>query len=240
MARKIVGITCNTLSGDGHSEPRQSLNLAYLRAVEQAGATPIVLPNTLDSESALRYLDIIDGLLLSGGADLSPGLYGQEAHSTVTDVEPDRDRTEFALTQAAITADMPILAICRGIQTLNVALGGTLYQDLPSDRPSDIKHSQTAFGIPRSQPTHTITIQQGTRLYEILGTDRMETNSMHHQAIRQAAAGFMISATASDGVVEAAEILSARYVIAVQFHPEETAPSDPLSQRLFSSFVAAL
>ncbi len=240
MARKIVGITCNTLSESKHSQARQSLNLAYLRAVEQAGAIPLILPNTMDAETAARYLDVIDGLLLSGGADLSPALYGQAAHPTVTDVEPDRDFTEFAIVQAAITADMPILAICRGIQTLNVALGGTLYQDLPSEHPSAIHHQQTEAGIPRGQATHAIAIEAGTRLREIIGADRMETNSMHHQAIREAAVGLVISAYAPDGVVEAAEIPTARYILAVQFHPEETAPSDPLSQRIFSSFVAAL
>lgn len=240
MARKIVGITCNTVARSERSQRRQTLNVAYLRAVEQAGAIPLILPNTRDSETAARYMDLIDGLLLSGGADLSPALYGQAPHPTVKGVEPDRDATEFVLTKAAIAADMPILAICRGIQTLNVALGGTLYQDLPTDQPSKINHSQTTAGIPRNQATHLIDIKAGTRLREIIGSDQMETNSMHHQSIKEAASGLRISAYAADGVVEAAEIPTAKFIIAVQFHPEETAPTDSLSCKIFQSFVAAL
>ena len=135
---------------------------------------------------------------------------------------------------------MPIFAICRGIQMLNVALGGTLFQDLPSERPSDIGHAQNERKIPRAQSTHSIAIEPHTRLAEIVGGEEMQVNSFHHQALRDVAEPLIVTALAPDGVIEAVESRAHRYVVGVQFHPEETSVHDEKSQRLFDCFAQAL
>ncbi len=240
MARKIVGITCNTLPATEKSGPRQTLNRAYVWAVEQAGGVPIILPVTREPDVIARYLGIVDGLLLSGGVDVDPACYGQPAHPHLGVVDHDRDATELPLITAALDADMPIFAICRGIQTLNVALGGTLYQDLPSERPSDIGHAQNERKIPRDVCTHSVTIEPHTRLGEIIGASEMGCNSFHHQALRDVAAPLVVTGLAPDGVIEAVESPRHRYVVGVQFHPEETARTDERSRRLFEAFVHEL
>ena len=240
MARKIVGITCSTLPASADAGAKQYLNRAYVWAVERAGGVPIILPVTQEPDMIARYLGVADGLLLSGGVDVDPAHYGQTPHPQLGDVDLDRDATELPLIRAALDQDMPIFAICRGIQTLNVALGGTLYQDLPSERPSDIGHAQNERKIPRAQATHGIVIEPHTRLAEIVGAGEMQVNSFHHQALRDVAAPLVVTALAPDGVIEAVESRAHRYVVGVQFHPEETAISDDKSQRLFDSFARAL
>ena len=238
--KKIVGITCSTQPAGEESGGRQMLNRAYIWAVEQAGGVPIILPVTREPDVISRWLGIIDGLLPSGGVDVAPACYGQTPHPRLGDVDDDRDATELPLLRAALAQDMPIFAICRGIQVLNVALGGTLYQDLPSERPSDIVHSQEKLKIPRDQFSHSIAIEPHTRLAEIIGADTMQTNSFHHQALRDVAAPLVVTAVAPDGVIEAAESQTHQYVVCVQFHPEETAVRDENSRRLFKAFIEAL
>ncbi len=240
MARKVVGITCATFKPTESAGPRQALNRPYVWAIERAGGVPILLPVTAEPEVIARYLGIIDGLLLSGGVDIAPAHYGQEPHPKLGEVDADRDATELPLTRLALAQDVPIFAICRGIQTLNVAMGGTLYQDLPSEYPSEIVHQQSARNIPRDQFSHSIHIHPDSRLCGIVGAQEMETNSFHHQALKNVAEGLRVTAHAPDGVIEAVESPTHRYVVAVQFHPEETAPQDEKSRRLFNSFVAAL
>lgn len=239
MGRKIVGITCST-QAEGNSGPHQTLNRAYVRAVEQAGGVPVILPVTTEPEVIARYLGVLDGLLLSGGVDIAPACYGQEPHPQLGAVDTDRDTTEMPLIRQALQENMPLFAICRGIQSLNVAMGGTLYQDLPSQRPSDIHHYQTKIGKARHEFQHVIQIEPGTRLESIVGGDAMPVNTMHHQALQDVADGLVVTAHAPDGVIEAVEAPAKRYVVAVQFHPEETAPHDERSRRLFSAFVRAL
>jgi putative glutamine amidotransferase len=236
---RIVGITCGTLVAREDRVAKQALNRAYVRAVEQAGGIPIALPVTGDEELLHRCLEIVGGLLLTGGVDVAPAHYGRPPHPA-EEVDPDRDAAELPLIREAVRRDMPIFAICRGIQALNVALGGSLYQDLPSEWPSEICHQQTQQGIARSAFSHAVTIEADSRLRSIAGADTIRTNSMHHQALRDVAAMLRVTAHAPDGVIEAAEAPDARYVVAVQFHPEETAPHDEVSRRLFEDFVAAL
>ena len=239
MSHKVVGIVCSTVVATEKNSPRQVLNRPYVWAVEQAGAIPVLLPVTTQPEVIDRYLGMIDGLLVSGGVDVAPSCYGQEAHPQLGEVDDDRDTLELPLIRAALAQDMPIFAICRGIQSLNVALGGTLYQDLPSEFPSCIFHQQSHKNIPRDQFSHTIEILPETRLHSIVGSTWMATNSFHHQALQQVAEGLEITAYASDGVIEAAEMPAKRYVVGVQFHPEETAPHDEKSRKLFEAFVQA-
>lgn len=239
MGRKVVGITCGTMSKTEHG-PRQALNRRYVWAVEQAGGAPVILPVTTDRDVIARYLGVVDGLLLSGGVDIDPKEYGDDPHPKLGEMDTDRDTTELPLIADALAQDVPLFAICRGIQALNVAMGGTLYQDLPSEFPSDIHHAQNERQIPRSQFTHSVAIAPDSRLRTIVGADTMQTNSLHHQALKDIPAELVVTARAEDGVVEAAEVLSRRYVVAVQFHPEETAPHDEKSRRLFEAFLAAL
>ena len=240
MARKVVGITCSTSAANSEGGARQVLNRAYVRAVEMAGGVPVILPVTTEQDVIARYLGVMDGLLLSGGVDLAPGLYGQTPHPKLGAVDADRDTTEMPLIRLAVEQDVPLFAICRGIQSLNVALGGTLYQDLPSERPSKIVHQQRELNMARGEFSHTIRTEPGSLLRSIVGAEEMPTNSFHHQALRDVADGLLVTACAPDGVIEAAERPASRYLLAVQFHPEETAPHDERSRRLFESFVAAL
>jgi len=240
MARKVVGITCSTAAADSEAGARQVLNRAYVRAVEMAGGVPVILPVTTEPDVIVRYLGVIDGLLLSGGVDVAPALYGQSPHPKLGSVDSDRDTTEMPLIRMAVEQDMPIFAICRGIQALNIALGGTLYQDLPSERPSEIFHQQREIHKARGEFSHSIRTEPGSRLRRIVGAEEMPVNSFHHQALLDVADGLHVTACAQDGVIEAVERPASRYLLAVQFHPEETAPHDDLSRRLFESFLAAL
>jgi putative glutamine amidotransferase len=240
MGRKIVGITCAVTQPTEQKGPRQTLNRPYVWAVERAGGVPIILPVTTEAEVISRYLGVVDGLLLSGGADLDPATYGEAPHPKLGEVETDRDATELPLIRQAVAADVPIFAICRGIQSLNVALGGTLYQDLPAQRPSELHHQQRELNLPRDRFSHSIRIETGSRLHRIAAADEMLCNSFHHQALRDVAPGLIVTALAPDGVIEAVEHPGKRYLLGVQFHPEETAPHDAASQRLFDAFIAAL
>ncbi len=240
MARKIIGITCATAPRQGLESARQTLNRPYAWAVEQAGGVPLFIPATSYTENANAYLSVLDGLLLSGGVDVSPSQYGEEDDPELGEVDPDRDSIELPLTRLALEQDMPLFAICRGVQILNIALCGTLYQDLPSQRGSWIQHQQRLAAIPRHCVTHTIHIEPDTRLHQIVGSTRMATNSFHHQALKQIGAGLCVTAHARDGIIEAVESPKHRYVLGVQFHPEETAAVDEKSRLLFEDFVRAV
>ena len=185
-------------------------------------------------------VQLFDGILLTGGADIEPARYNRSPHPALGETEPERDDTEFALIRNALRENLPIFAICRGIQALNVAMGGSLYQDLPSEIPSHIHHQQTTQKIPRNQPTHTILIEPDCLLRKIVGKSEIEVNSLHHQALEEVALGLVVSATAPDGVIEAVEAPGQRWVVGVQFHPEELAPFYDSSRELFHAFVEAL
>lgn len=240
MAGKVVGITCGLSGGKSPGSVQNQLKRSYVWAVERAGGVPVLLPNTTERETLARYLGVIDGLLLSGGADMEPRHFGQQPHPKLGKVEPDRDTTELSLTREALAQNLPIFAICRGIQSLNVALGGTLYQDLPSEHPTEINHQQTELGLEREEFSHQIRVEPGSRLHSIVGTDEMPVNSFHHQAVHTVAPGLIVTAVAPDGIIEGAEMPDQRYVVAVQFHPEDTAPHDERSRKLFETFVQML
>ena len=237
---KLVGISGNTAPKTTTSEARQTLNRAYIRAVEAAGGVPLILPVTTHPETIARCLDALDGLLLSGGVDVAPSCYGENPHPELGETDADRDAAEIALIRAALERDKPILAICRGLQILNVALGGSLWQDLPTETPSEIFHAQTERHIARPETVHSIRIEAGSRLSQIIGAETMQVNSLHHQALKDVADGLKVTARAADGVIEAAEMPDKRFVVAIQCHPEELAAWQPESQRLFAAFVAAL
>jgi putative glutamine amidotransferase len=216
---------------------RSHLNATYVRAVQQGGGVPVLLPPHLGEGALAALCERMDGLLLTGGGDLDPARFGQERHPTVYDVAPLRDDLELELTRRALEEDRPVLAICRGIQVLNVALGGTLVQDLPSERPGPIVHSQTA---PRHEPTHPVKVQgEGSRLGEVLGAPEVQVNSMHHQAIDRLGGGLREVAWAPDGVIEGVEMPGPGFVLGVQWHPEELVGHDPAARSLFAAVVEA-
>ena len=233
MKRPLVGITIGYSSQDREIF---SLRDDYVRAVEKAGGLPLVLaPGTAGDAPPL--LDHLDGLLLTGGADLDPGLYGEAPHETVRRVIPERDALEIALSREALRRDTPLLAICRGHQVLNVAMGGTLVQDLPSQWKGAVNHDPEAE---RWSPAHDVRILPGTRLREILGEERVAVNSFHHQAVKEPGRGAVVSAySEEDDVVEAIEVPGRRLALGVQWHPEAFWDKDGRFQPLFEALVRA-
>lgn len=229
--RPLIG-----LSMDWDEEKNVHLiGAAYVEAVEEAGGIPLPLPSTEDEEVIDEWLDLVDGLVLTGGVDPDPAHFGEEPIPAMGRIVPSRDRTEIRLARSALRLDLPILAICRGIQVLNVAAGGTLYQDLQSQVPGVIKHYQAA---PRWYPTHEIEIPPGTILARILGGTSFRVNSFHHQGLKGLAPGFRMSARSGDGVVEAIEG-PGRYVVGVQWHPEAMWKKYPVHLELVTHLVRA-
>ena len=233
MKRPVIGVTIG-YSSENHEI--FALRDDYVRAVEKAGGLALVLaPGTADDAPVL--LDHLDGLLTTGGADIDPGLYGETPHETVTRVIPERDALELALSREALRRDLPLLAICRGHQVLNVAIGGTLVQDLPSQWKGAINHDPD---VERWSPAHDVRILPGTRLREILGRDRVAVNSFHHQAVKEPGQGAVVSAySEGDDVVEAIEIPGHRLALGVQWHPESFWDKDGSFQPLFEALVKA-
>ena len=212
-SRPVIGITAN------YGEKGAELAEAYSKSVELSGGIPLVIPaGTTEPEALCALLERIDGLLLSGGADLNPLLLGQEPVPRLGGVNPKRDRSELLLTRLAYDRQLPILGICRGIQVMAAALGGSVHQDLQTSFPdaSLIKHSQDA---PRNEKTHYVDIEAGTVLEKLLG-ERIAVNSFHHQAVNDAGPHFVVAARSSDGVVEAIESSENKPLLGVQWHPE--------------------
>lgn len=219
--RPVIGITpspqFDQLShGDFY---RFVMSDTYTRAVLAAGGVPVVLPPQLGNAATL--LDAIDGLLLSGGADLAPTTFGEtEVHPDTYGVDPLRDDFEFELVAEAQKRDFPVFCICRGIQVLNVAYGGTLFQHLPDQHPSPINHRQQEVGIAKEEFGHTVSVSPGSRLAEIYGSESVGVNSFHHQAIKEIGAGLEVVAVSEDGLIEAVTAPDQTFFLGVQWHPE--------------------
>lgn len=217
--------------------PAHELPDGYVRAVVAAGGLPWPVPSVEGDPLVEALLAEADGLLLTGGGDLDPAWYGQLPHPRLRRVTPRRDRLELTLTRAALQAGKPILAICRGVQVLNVAAGGTLVQDIESQVPGALQHDQTA---PRDYPTHPVEVAAGTRLAALLGSGTVRVNSLHHQAVAGVAPGFVAAAHAPDGVIEAIELADPRrFAVGVQWHPEALWERDPRFLALFRALVEA-
>ena len=220
-----------------HGEPpdhEMALGMKYLQAVETAGAIPVVVP-PLHDPAVGPLLDRCSGLLLSGGPDLDPGAYGRDAHAETGPIEPALDGFELALARAADARGMPILAICRGLQLLNVARGGTLHQHLPDVAGDRIQHRQ---GEPGTRTTHWVNVAGNSRLASILGRRRTKVNSFHHQAACDLGHDLEATAWASDGTVEGLEATDRDFVVAVQWHAE-CLVHRPGQAALFEAFVHA-
>lgn len=237
MSRGAPLIGVSTSITVGATPERAFVNSAYLHAVQQAGGVPVPLPPQLSAASLHRLGVELRGLLLTGGGDVDPALFGEAPHPTLDDVAPARDALETSALHLALERGVPVLAVCRGVQVLNVARGGSLYQDVATEPGTQFPHRQTE---PRDQPTHKVKVTPGSRLAETLGADELEVNSMHHQAIHRLGRGLTAVAWAADQLVEGVELDDpARFVLGVQWHPEEMVGHSEPARRLFSALVAA-
>lgn len=209
-----IGISwCEDIDTDEHSEDLQ----AYIDAVEQAGGKPVLLPLIEDEDQAEKALAAVDGLVMTGGEDIDPSYYHEEPDANLETVNPARDKSDYILLSTALEKDMPVLAICRGCQYLNVICGGTLYQDIPTQYNTKLQHrstDQVDFVY------HDIDISEGSHLADMMGEGKLNVNSWHHQCIKDLGRGLKSVATAEDGIVEAIEKEDATFVVGLQFHPE--------------------
>lgn len=243
MKKPLIGITCNALEDIadtlrvGIGAPGQAWQLIaddYVHAVHKAGGVPLLIPVCEKGDCVESALEAVDGLLISGGNDLNPMLYGERIGKYCGALDIDRDEIELDLARRAIDRDMPLLCVCRGMQVLNVALGGTLYQDLPS---SGFEPHSIAV-CARNVPTHDVLVEKNSPLFEIFGEAQARVNSFHHQAVRDVASTLSRAAVSRDGVVEAIFMRDKKFVLATQWHPEMMYDNEK-QQGIFTAFVSA-
>lgn len=205
----------------------------YMKGIELAGGIPIMLPLTEDEEIIDSLVEILDGFLFSGGQDINPELY-RETNKKCKELCTHRDVMEQLLFKKVIEKDKPAYGICRGLQLFNVCLGGSLFQDIPTELCSDIEHSQNP---PYDQAAHSVRIDKNTLLYEIVNEEELDVNSYHHQGIKEVASSLKVMAVASDGLVEAVCMPEKRFIMATQWHPEFSYQKDKSSLKIFEAFV---
>ena len=237
--KPVIGISGDIIVVSGAE--RHAVRDSYVSAILNAGGAPLIIPALGDEAAARAVYSCLDGLLLTGGADLHPTHYGEgENGSEMESVEPRRDSTEFWLTRWAIADDLPVLGICRGHQVLNVALGGSLYQDIPSQlTDSEVDHRGSTYTDDRSLLTHEVELAPGCKLGAIFGSANIQVNSLHHQGVKTVGQGLMVVGTSPDGVAEALESYQNRWVASVQWHPEELWRSQEKTADLFRAFIEA-
>lgn len=233
--RPVIGVTSDYNGGDrpefGGKEPTAFIRTRYINAIEACGGVPMVLPPVNDAKMAKEILTRLDGLLLTGsGPDIDPALYGERQRFSFKKVDPKRTSLERELVKRACEKEMPILGICGGMQLLNVAGGGSLYQDIPGQVPSALKHDHGG------KPSHSIEIKRGTLLARIVGQIQLFVNSSHHQGVKEVAPGYVVNAMAEDGVIEGIESADFPFVVGVQWHPEYLHQEDQ-SRTIFKAFL---
>lgn len=234
--KPLIGLTTfHTDSGRGYLY--QSVTETYIHALANAGALPVLVPLTLPEDDLERLRTRLDAILFTGGGDLDPALYGGQMHPSVHEIDPDRDRTEMHLARQVVETGQPFLGICRGLQVVNVALGGTLYADIQAEFPGALKHDVWEDGA-ATRAVHPVRIEEGTALAGILGQPMVSVNSLHHQGIRELAPALTPAAYAPDGLIEAFELEGHRFGLAVQWHPERLSGVYGMPG-LFEAFVSA-
>ena len=221
----------------GPKPPRFGINQSYVRALTAAGCAPVLIPLLDDDERLRAIYERLDGIVLPGGADIAPQEYGEEPIDNLNVVEAPRDRTELTLARWAFADDLPTLGICRGQQVLNVALGGSLWQDLRHQGVTAVEHSD-ADGRARTAFIHRVRLDPDSRLAQLIDETDIEVNSLHHQAVKTVAPQLKVTGKSEDGVIESLESDDRRFLIAVQWHPEEI-DTVPWVQRLFAGFARA-
>lgn len=239
VSQPIIGISASLLtieSGCFMGRERAFVGDDYVKAIEQAGGISIVLPIVESDETMRRHIDLIDGLLLSGGQDVNPHHYGEEPSQLLGAVSLKRDAYELGLVRHSHAMKKPILGVCRGLQLMNVAFGGSLYQDIPHAIPEALQHHQIAHP---EDATQKIDLVEGSLMQRIMGTTQIVANTYHHQAIKLLAPGFSVNARAQDGVIEGIEKDGDLFTLGVQWHPELMYMNHSTMVRLFQAFVEA-
>ncbi len=232
MKRPIIGITGGYAKYDSYSKGVFAHH-DYHHSVLACNGVPLILP-IVDAETLKAQIDLCDGIIFSGGMDIDPFFYNEEPHQQLGELYPDRDEFEIEAIRYALAQKKPLLAICRGLQIFNVALGGTLFQDIPSQVENTFNHSQKP---PRKRPTHWVYLEGESRLKQIFETDKVRVNSLHHQAIHHVADSLVVVGKASDGIIEAVEYPNHPFAVAVQWHPESMTKECALMKKLFQTFV---
>ncbi|WP_342043556.1 gamma-glutamyl-gamma-aminobutyrate hydrolase family protein [Bacillus sp. OTU2372] len=233
MNKPIIGITGAYVN---HNQFMEGVYVHhdYHKTVAANGGLPIILPY-INAELAIETMPLCDGIILSGGEDVDPLFYGEDPHPQLGPTTRERDSVEIAIAKYALENNIPLLAICRGIQILNVALGGSLLQDIPSQVKEPIQHSQK---VTRSRETHWVNIQKDSKLFQILDSEQVRVNSLHHQSINKVAKDLRVVAESSDGIVEAVEyIYPNTFTVGVQWHPESMANTNNQMNNLFVEFI---
>jgi len=239
--KPIIGVTTDFNAGDredmGGKEPTYFLRARYVNAIEAVGGVPLILPLTDESAVRRRFVKGLDGLLLTGsGPDLPPSLYGERQRYQFRVMSERRYDFELEMIQLAVAADLPVLGICGGMQALNVSLGGTLIQDIPSQVVEPLPHRAPG---PATKHAHPVRITAKSLLSRITGRATMQVNSSHHQSVKKPAPGLVASAVATDGVIEAIESPKQRFLLGVQWHPEFLYDHDVIQRKLFAAFLKA-
>jgi putative glutamine amidotransferase len=243
--RPLIGITTQTLhSIDGIPEGLPAswmMNQRYLLAVAESGGAPLMVPLIHDDPDTLRAIyERLDGILIPGGVDMDPHTFGEERGPRLGRIDEARDIVELALTRWAVEDKKPILGLCRGSQVINVALGGTLYQDLEAEFPHPIKHDYfPTAGFARDYLAHSVEVAPGTKLGAILERHEVRVNSMHHQGVKRLAPGLAVNAVAPDGLIEGVESPNGHFMVGVQWHPESLVDHDSGMRQLFGTFIDA-
>lgn len=233
MAKPLIGITTYNAKNKFERDIA-AVQHTYIRAVAQGGGIPVLIPAILDDEDRFELYSSLQGILFSGGGDISIKYFNGEDHPEIHDVDDYRDVTELSLLKKSVTDGKPFLAICRGVQVMNVALGGTLYTHIPDQFSTTIEHSQDEF----TTLIHPVNIDETSRMAEIFGETLLTVNSLHHQGLKDVASSLRVVGHAPDGMIEAVELSDHPYAMGVQWHPEWLT-DQPVMRRLFKSFVDA-
>ena len=213
------------------------MSRSYTDAILRSGGIPVILPQVDNPAAAAEMVSRLDGVMLTGGVDMNPAYYGESVLNETVEIDNHRDTVDVLYAQAALDSKKPILAICRGEQLLNVVLGGSLYQDLPSQKPGDIAHRQKEDS---RIPTHSISVAEGSKLHKIMGRTTLDVNTLHHQAVKVLSDKVFATAYSPDGIVEAYEGKdNKQWLVAVQFHPEVLVRANDEWLALFKAFVKA-
>lgn len=237
MCAALIGVTTALMPGQSGQTDWYATPISYLKAVQAAGGIPVLLPALLPEDDLASALARLDGLLLTGGGDIDPLLFGGLPHERVYGIEPERDRAEFFLVRRAVETGKPFLGICRGVQVVNTALGGGLFTDIADQLAGALKHDYFP-NHPRNELAHAVQITPGSRLADIFGIDSLMVNSLHHQGLERIAPGLEITARAPDGLVEGVEVPGHPFGLAVQWHPEWL-QEHALQRALFRAFTQA-
>ena len=236
-ARPRIGITPDVSISFGAKEPVTIIQGRYARAVEQAGGVPLILPPLPSSRILWAMIESLDGLIVSGGNfDIHPKFYGEKPIAQLGAIKEERTEFELGLIALALARDVPLLGICGGAQAINVALGGSLYQDIDTQYPNRIEHQRSPI---KDRGGHAVAIHANTKLRKIVGKPRLEVNTTHHQAVKTPGKNLLVNATAEDGIVEGVESPAHRFVLGVQWHPEFLVHRDPAQRKIFAALVRA-